>query len=369
MSEQKPKRIVLTVTSDPAYDQRMIRICSSLQAGGYDVLLIGRERPSSGELPKRSFSQHRIRQRIDKGKLFYATYNLKLFLKLLFIKADCFCAIDLDTILPVYYASRLRRKPRVYDAHELFCEMEEVVSRPSTQRMWYAIEKHTVPNFKFGYTVNESYVLWYRQKYGVNYSIVRNATVLRPLQIPAKQDRIILYQGAVNQGRCFPELIQAMKNVPARLLVCGEGNFFEEAKAMTRELGLEDKIEFKGYVPPDELRNYTPQAYIGITLFVATSLSNELSLANRFFDYMHSGVPQLCMNYPEYAAINSKFEVAILVDKPQPEQISEALNRMLNDEPLYSRLQQNCLKAREEYCWQNEEARLLKTYATIFEGR
>lgn len=369
MSTNEKKHIVLTVTSDPAYDQRMIRICSSLQAGGYDVLLIGRERPGSGELPQRSFRQHRIRQRIDKGKLFYATYNLKLFFKLLFIKADVFCAIDLDTILPVYYASRLRRKPRVYDAHELFCEMEEVVTRPSTQRMWYAIEKHTVPDFKYGYTVNESYVLWYRQKYGVSYSIVRNATVLRPLQIPAKPERIILYQGAVNHGRCFPELIQAMKDVPAKLLVCGEGNFFEEAKAMTIELGLENKIEFKGYVPPDELRSYTPQAYIGITLFVATSLSNELSLANRFFDYMHAGVPQLCMNYPEYAAINSKFEVAVLVEKPGPEQISGALNKMLNDDQLYGRLQAQCLLAREEYCWQNEEARLLNTYAAIFNQR
>src|SRR5689334_23669422 len=113
----RPKRIVLTVTSDPAYDQRMIRICSSLQAGGYDVLLIGRLRPNSKELPQRVFAQRRIRQRIDSGKLFYALYNVKLFFILLFIKADCFCAIDLDTILPVYYASRLRRKPRVYDAH------------------------------------------------------------------------------------------------------------------------------------------------------------------------------------------------------------------------------------------------------------
>ncbi len=362
----RPRRIVLTVTSDPAYDQRMIRICTSLQAAGYDVLLIGRHRPNSRELPPRPFRQRRIRQRIDRGKAFYALYNIKLFFALLFVKADCFCAIDLDTILPVYYASRIRRKPRVYDAHELFCEMEEVVTRPPTQKMWYAIERHTVPHFPFGYTVNESYVREYRRMYGVQYAIVRNATVLRPLGIPAKPEKIILYQGAVNHGRCFPELIAAMREVDARLVICGEGNFYEEAQALVRQYGLEQKVTFTGYVKPEELAAYTLRAYIGITLFVATSLSNELSLANRFFDYMHAGVPQLGMAYPEYEAVNSQFEVASLLREVTPQTIAAALSRMLRDERYYQRLQENCLRAREIYCWQKEEERLLAVYVRVF---
>lgn len=362
----RPKRIVLTVTSDPAYDQRMIRICTSLQAAGYDVLLIGRRRPNSKELPQRPFRQRRIPQRIDRGKLFYALYNIKLFFILLFVPADCFCAIDLDTILPVFYASRIRRKPRVYDAHELFCEMEEVVTRPATQKMWYAIERYTVPRFSFGYTVNESYVQEYRRMYGVNYAIVRNATVLRPLTVPPKPEKIILYQGAVNYGRCFPELIAAMQQVDARLVICGEGNFYEEAQTLVRGLDLEQKVLFKGYVPPEELKAYTLSAYIGITLFVATSLSNELSLANRFFDYMHAGVPQLCTAYPEYATVNTQYEVAMLLDTVSPENIAIALNKLLYDEQYYTHLQAQCLAAREVYCWQREEERLLGVYAHVF---
>ena len=362
----RPKRIVLTVTSDPAYDQRMIRICTSLQGAGYDVLLIGRLRPTSTHLPARPFRPRRICQRIDSGKAFYALYNIKLFFALLFVKADCFCAIDLDTILPVFYASRIRHKPRVYDAHELFCEMEEVVTRPATQRMWYAIERHTVPRFPFGYTVNESLSREYQRMYGVNYAIVRNATVLRQLTIPPKPEKIILYQGAVNQGRCFPELIAAMKDVDAKLVICGEGNFYAAAQTLTQELGLQQKVMFKGYVKPGELAAYTRSAYIGITLFVATSLSNELSLANRFFDYMHAGVPQLGVNYPEYAAVNGQYEVALLLDEVTPRTVAAALNRLLQDETYYTHLQQQCLKAREVYCWQKEKERLLDVYARLF---
>jgi glycosyltransferase involved in cell wall biosynthesis len=365
----RPKRIVLTVTSDPAYDQRMIRICTSLHDAGYDVLLIGRLRPNSAGLPERPFRQKRIRQRIDRGKLFYALFNLKLFITLLFTRADCLCAIDLDTILPVYYASRIRRLPRVYDAHELFTEMEEVVTRPATHRMWLAIERHTVPNFPFGYTVNESYVREYRRMYGVKYAIVRNATVLRPLQIPPKPEKTILYQGAVNHGRCFPELIRAMQHVDTRLVICGEGNFYQDAQALVAALGLQEKVIFKGYVKPEELRAYTLSAYIGITLFVATSRSNELSLANRFFDYMHAGVPQLAMAYPEYEAINSEFEIANLLGDVTPETIAYALNKLLLDEAYYGRLQSECLEAREVYCWQREEECLLQVYDKVFSKR
>lgn len=361
-----PKRIVLTVTSDPNYDQRMIRIATSLHEAGYEVTLIGRERPTSKPLIIRPFRQVRIRQRIDRGKLFYFTYNLKLFFRLLFFKADCFCAIDLDTILPVYYASRLRRKKRVYDAHELFCELEEVVRHPALQKIWYAIERHTMPHFPYGYTVNKSYVDEYRKNYRVDYAIVRNATVLRDLKIPANKERIILYQGAVNHGRCFEQLIPAMLQVDAVLVICGEGNFYMEAQEMVKKLGLEKKVIFKGYVPPADLPAYTLNACIGITLFVATSLSNELSLANRFFDYMHSGVPQLGVRYPEYENINAQYEVSLLLDEVSVDSIAAGLNRLLNDTDYYHKLQAECLKAREVYCWQQEERRLLGVYEQVF---
>jgi len=364
----RPKRIVLTVTSDPNYDQRMIRICSTLAAAGYETTLVGRERPQSQPLINRPFKQVRLKQNIDRGKLFYLSYNLKLFFYLLFKKADAFCAIDLDTILPVYYASLLRNKPRVYDAHELFCDIEEVASRPAIQKVWRWIEKHTVPHFKYGYTVNKSFVDEFKRMYGVEYAIVRNASVLKPLVIPKKEERYILYQGAVNKGRCFEELIPAMKQVNARLVICGEGNFYDAAKQLVAEHHLRDRVFFKGYIPPHELPPYTLGAYIGITLFVASSKSNELSLANRFFDYMHAGVPQLGVRYPEYENINKEFEIAELISIVTQANIAKALNKLLDDGDYYQRLQQNCIAARQVYCWQQEEVRLLDVYKNLFKN-
>ena len=363
-----PKRIICTVTNDLNYDQRMIRICTSLANAGYDVTLVGFKRKTSKPLVERPFKQVRLPIIVEQGKLMYFHYWLNLFFFLLFRKTDVLCAIDLDTILPVYYASLLRSKKRVYDAHELFTDLKEVISRPGVHKMWTWIGNHTVPHFKTGYTIGECYADEFKKRYGVNYGVVRSATVLKPLQIPEKKEHFILYQGWVNIGRCFEQLIPAMQYVNAKLVVCGEGNFYTQSKALAKQYNVEDKVIFKGYVPPAQLSDYTIQAYIGITLFEDTSLSNRLSLANRFFDYMHYGVPQLCIKYPEYERINSQYEVASLIADPTPETIAEALNKLLENDLYYLWLQQNCLKAREKYCWQEEEKKLLDIYKGLIEN-
>jgi len=365
MSTQRKTRIICTVTNDLNYDQRMIRICSTLAEAGYDVTLIGFKRQKSKPLIERAFRQKRIPIIAEQGKIMYLQYWVFLFFYLLFTKVDILCAIDLDTILPIYYVSKLRGKKRVYDAHEIFTDLREVITRPSVHKMWTWIANHTVPNFPVGYTIGEAYAEDFKKRYGVNYGVVRNATILKLLTIPEKKERYILYQGAVNVGRCFEQLIPAMQYVNEKLIICGEGNFFNEAVALTKQYGLEDKIIFKGYVPPEQLRDYTLNAWIGITLFEETSLSNRLSMANRFFDYMHAGVPQLCIKYPEYEKVNAHYEIAYLIENPTAESIAQALNKMLSDDAYYQQLQANCLKAREVYNWQQETITLLKTYEQL----
>jgi UDP:flavonoid glycosyltransferase YjiC (YdhE family) len=77
---------------------------------------------------------------------------------------------------------------------------------------------------------------------------------------------------------------------------------------------------------------------------------------------MHSGVPQLCIKYPEYERVNEQFEIAMLIEEASPEHIAAALNKLLSDDAYYSRLQQNCMEARKVYCWQEQAKTLLSTY-------
>ncbi len=360
-------KIVCTVTNDLNYDQRMIRICSSLANAGYDVLLVGRKRKNSPPITEQNFAQRRLFCFTQKGKWFYIEYNIRLFFFLLFIKTDCFTAIDLDTILPNLWASKLRGKKRVYDAHELFCEMEEIISRPHIYKLWKLIEKYAVPQFPNGYTIGHCYKNEFQKMYNVEYEIVRNAAILDSKNEPnSKKEKHIFYQGAVNEGRCFETLIPAMKFVHSRLIVCGDGNFMEHAKMLAKENGVEEKVVFKGYIPPAALQEFTKEAYVGLTLFQETGKSNYYSMANRFFDYMHFCVPQITVNFPEYKKVNDKYEIAILVPDTQVETLAKTMNKILEDAEYYNRLTQNCYAARAEYNWQNEEKKLITFYKKLF---
>src|SRR5205085_12248823 len=112
------RKLIFAVTNDLSYDQRMIRICTTLAHAGYKVTLFGRKVPSSIPLLPRPYHQYRTHCYFNKSFLFYTEFNIRLFLYLLWKKADLVCAIDLDTILPCYLISAIKNIPRVYDAHE-----------------------------------------------------------------------------------------------------------------------------------------------------------------------------------------------------------------------------------------------------------
>lgn len=359
-------RLTFTVTNDLVYDQRMIRICTSLANAGYQVTLVGRRGSKSIPLQKEAFRQRRIRTWFSKGFGFYAEYNIRLFFYLLFTKTDLLCAIDLDTILPVYWVSRLRKKKRVYDAHELFCEMQEIVERPRIYRFWKRLERMTVPHFKVGYTVNQPIAEEFKNMYGVDYGVVRNVPFLRELEIPEKTERYILYQGAVNEGRSFDTLIPAMLDVPARLHIAGDGNYMQQVRELVKKYGLEEKVILLGKIKPADLRQVTRYAWAGVTLFEDKGKSNYFSLANRYFDYLHAGIPQLCVDYPVYRELNNSGAVALLTSDLRPESLAAGLNQLLNDESLYRQLQANCLIKRNELNWQQEEKTLLNIYQRLF---
>ena len=108
-------------------------------------------------------------------------------------------------------------------------------------------------------------------------------------------------------------------------------------------------------VLPDELKKITPTATIAIMLFEQTGLNQYHSLANRFFDYIMAGIPQVCINYPEYKAINDIYRVAYMIEDTKPDTIADAFNVLLNDKALYQKLKANCLKARKVLNWESQE--------------
>jgi glycosyltransferase involved in cell wall biosynthesis len=244
--------------------------------------------------------------------------------------------------------------------------MKEVASRPKVYKIWKWIERKTVPLFKWGYTVNEPIRDIFKKEYSVSYGVIRNLPLRTIETMPADKQTFIIYQGAVNHGRSFETLIPAFNHTDFPLHIYGDGNFLEEAKAITIKYQLSNKVLFKGKALPTELKKITPSAILGITLFENNGLSNYYSLANRFFDYIQAGIPQLCVNYPAYKKINDEYDIAVLIEDLSPISIATAINDFLKSEEVQNKLRANCLKAREELNWQKEEKVLLHFYENLF---
>ena len=345
----------------------MQRICTTLAENGHRIILIGRKLPSSLPLKEEKYRQKRINCWFKKGKWFYVEYNIRLFFVLLFTRMDAVCAIDLDTILPCLRISQWKKIPRIYDAHELFTELKEVISRPAVQKKWISIEKKAVPKFKRGYTVSESIAGEFRRRYNVDYKVIRNLPLLKETgPVIPSSNKFILYQGAVNEARAFENLIPAMQWVNYKLIICGDGNFTPQLKKLISDHQLENKIELKGMLLPEALRIIARQASIGIGLAEKEGLNQYLALPNKFFDYIHFDLPQITMNYPEYRKINQEFEVAVLIDELVPEQIAQTINNLLENDVLLKRLRENCQQAKQVLNWQQEQKKLLDFYQSVF---
>jgi glycosyltransferase involved in cell wall biosynthesis len=369
------KKLIFCVTNDLNFDQRMQRICGSLANAGYAVELVGRVLPDSKSLQKFSFSQKRLSCFFNKGKLFYIEYNIRLFFYLLFKPSDAICAIDLDTIAAVYFAGKLKGTKLVYDAHEYFPEVPEVVRRPFTQKVWRLVGQFFVPRYHVTYTVTQSIAEVFEKLYSVKVSVIRNLTDNREQKIEVNDfhtsfiipdSKFILYQGALNEGRGLEHLIDAMQNIDLKCVLAGDGDIAQELKNKVKKLGLEEQVFFTGKIAPSDLKVLTEKAYIGINLLENKGLSYYYSLANKFFDYLHAGIPQICINFPEYKRINEIYEVAVPLDDLNTSTIQLAIEKLMNDHAFYAQLKENCIPCAKDLNWENEEKKLVAIYDQLF---
>lgn len=361
------QNIVFTVTNDLSFDQRMQRICSTLQDAGYNCTLVGRLRSKSIDLDPSSFSQIRLKCIFEKGKLFYLEYNIRLLFFLLTHRYDGVCSIDVDTALPGFIATKLRRIPWVFDAHELFTEVPEVKDRKWVRTIWAFVQKLAFKQATAVYTVGFALAQWFENTYNRKVSVVRNVPIANAQEsyAPAK-DKFILYQGALNAGRGLEALLHAMQKLPCKLMIAGEGDLSAELRALAVKLNVHEKVQFLGFVKPMDLKKLTAQAYLGMNVSENAGLSYYLSMNNKFFDYVHAGLPSLINPFPEYIKLNEEFHVGLITESTASDIVKNALV-LLQDEGLHHNLHKGCVQAAEALHWEKEKQVLIELYSTIFE--
>lgn len=356
------KKIIVSVTNDISTDQRVEKVCNTLYNAGYEILLIGRKNKNSLPIEK-IYATKRINVFFKKGFLFYTEFNVKLFLTLLFTKKEILLSNDLDTLLANYLVSKLQRKKIVYDSHELFPEIPELVDRPFVKSFWAGLEKKILPNLKNTYTVCNSIANYYDSKYHTVFKTIVNLPTKKEIVVgnfPFKynKEKIILYQGALNVGRGLELMIKTMQFLENCILVIiGDGDIYEELKEEVITKKLNRKIYFLGRKKPTELHKLTPLANLGISIEEDLGLNYRYALPNKIFDYIQASVPILVSNLPEMKKVVLENKLGEIVTERKPEALANQIEKILeNDYSLALK------RASNKLIWEHQEEKLLSIF-------
>lgn len=406
-----PKRIIISVTNDLSSDQRVHRVAETLVDGGYSVLLVGRKKRKSKPLAPRRYATKRMKLVFQHGKFFYLEYAFRLFWLLLFKKTDSLLSNDLDTLLPNFLVAKLRRKRLIYDSHEYFTEVPELVERRLTRAIWVLLEKITFPRVHAAYTVNESLANIYSKKYGITVHSIRNLP-LKNTPVPPNDDapsppienppvgayrhtpehedfpndsgngdvgndgvglgkgmggnqKTLIYQGALNMGRGIELMIEAMRHLEGYTLwIIGTGDLDDLLRGLADQYDLGDKVIFKGFVQFDELKSLTPQADLGLSLEQDRGASYHYALPNKLFDYIQAGLPVLVSDLPEMRRVVDEYGVGEILpaDSRAPEQVAARIQRLCENQPLMQQYQSASRAAAQVLTWENEKEKLGKVF-------
>lgn len=372
------RRAIVCVTNDLSTDNRVHRSCTVLRELGWDVLLVGRILP--GSLPlQRPYATRRMRLFFRKGPLFYAEYNLRLFLLLLSRPAQLVLANDLDTLPAAFVAARMKGSELVYDSHEYFTEVPELFTPDGrsrlARRVWLALERVIFPRLRHVITVNDSIAAAYRERYGTTLTVVRNIPMHRELGplpsrsdlgLPADRFVLILQGSGINVQRGGEEAVLAMRELPDCLLVVvGGGDAWPVLQRLVAEHGLSDRVRLLDRMPYERMMQYTRNADLGLSLDKDTNLNYRYSLPNKLFDYFRAHIPALVTDLPEVAGIVRRYSAGVVIPAPEPARIAAEVRALQGNAEARKALRQNAIFAAASLDGEREKAVLTALFQDL----
>jgi glycosyltransferase involved in cell wall biosynthesis len=369
------QKVIVSVSSDLVTDNRVHRACSVLHDLGMDVLLIGRKKKSSPALNNRKYQTKRLNLLFEKGPLFYAELNIRLFFVLLYKRKALLYANDLDTLLPNFLVSKLSGTKIIYDSHELFTESPELIHRKRTQGIWLRIEKMIFPKLTHIITVNDSIAQAYKNLYQKDLLVIRNIPTKYhsgkrlskvELIIPENSFLIIIQGSGLNVERGIEEAVLAMKQLEnVTLMLVGDGDVMPVVKELIQIHRLEDKVKIFGRRPYEEMMQFTMHADLGLTLDKPLSKNYEFSLPNKVFDYMHAGTPILASKLVEIERVIRTHQIGTILSEVSPDAIAAAINHLKSKPELLMQQKEACRLASEIENWENERLKLELLIRTV----
>ncbi len=365
-------KVAYFILNNFEYDSRARLEVETIGGLGYDIDLIVTEGGDSDNFMGYPF--YRIPQyNWPSRKIRFIQYNIAAARIGAKLKADIYHAVDLDVLAAAYLASRKAGGKLIYEARELYTELEPLWGRPTIKKVWETLERKIIGKADTVFTINESISTELSRRYGIDRpefirNVARTPSNLKPVDLRAKypissKSRIIVYQGVLRDGQGLLYQLEILRYLSDIVLVCfGSGPIEERIQERIVELGIENKVILAGSVPPDDLLNYTAGADAGILLMEGKALNNRLALPQKLFQYLSAGIPQIVSKMPEISGFVLKEDTGIAVEMEDPERDAEAISKFFNDQIAYGRARRNCVESGARNNWETESEKLVKLY-------
>lgn len=182
------------------------------------------------------------------------------------------------------------------------------------------------------------------------------------------QEEYIFYLGTIEPRKNLERLIRAYailcnreKNIPALVLAGQKGWYYDEIFHSVKELHLEEKVKFLGYVPEED----APLLLRGAKLFVFPSLYEGFGLPP--LEAMACGVPVVTSNAASLPEVT--YNAAVLVDPLNIESIANGMSMILRDDRLRQELIQKGKDRAREYTWEKSTKRIINICKELVEKR
>jgi ubiquinone/menaquinone biosynthesis C-methylase UbiE len=175
---------------------------------------------------------------------------------------------------------------------------------------------------------------------------------------------LAVYVGGLMPGRGLEPAIRALALLPSlrlRLLGPARDEYRRHLGQLAVQVGVTDRVEFAGTVPPDQVVGAVSGAGLGLMLIEPVCRSYELTLPNKLFEYAVAGVPILASDLEVIGSIVGEGGLGDVAAPDRPEEIATALER-LSDPAANAAARERLRQFAAENTWTRERALLERIY-------
>ncbi|HID94310.1 MAG TPA: glycosyltransferase [bacterium (Candidatus Stahlbacteria)] len=351
----------MTVLDDLRRDPRVWKEAESLRNAGYDVSIIGVRGKGLPHYEKRigievfrCFAGWHSKA----SPLFYTVFALP---RAVAIRPHVYHSHDLSTLLVGYIGAKINNTKLIYDSHELCVEMSHGIKKS----IWRLLEQTLIKQCNFVLTVNGGIAKELANRYNTKMpTVLLNAAPYKKLTREKKNYPYrIVYEGIYTKDRNLDKIIEAALYIRDGILVfVGEGTEEHSLKKLRDKLRVNEKVNFFKPIPREELIPFISSCDIGLAIYSKNSLNNFYATPNKLFEYIMAGIPIIGSNFPEMRNIIEGEGIGLTVNPDNPMEIASSINKLIEDESLYNKMQKNLEQARQKYNWEREEKKLIELY-------